>query len=45
VAEQTDLATIKCDALQAIRPSALREIVAYAQRERKNHTTCVGSRG
>ena len=47
VAESTDLATIKCDALQAIRPSALREIVAYvhARAEKSNHTTCVGSGG
>jgi 3-deoxy-7-phosphoheptulonate synthase len=29
VAERTDLATVKCDALQAIRPSALQEIVRF----------------
>lgn len=29
VGELTDLSTIKCDALQAIRPSALREIIRF----------------
>jgi 3-deoxy-7-phosphoheptulonate synthase len=42
VADQTDLSTVKCDALQAIRPSALREIVQFvhAHRNKGSRTTC-----
>jgi len=39
VAERTDLSTVKCDALQAIRPSALGEIVdfAHSRHSRTSH--------
>ncbi len=35
-AEGTDLSTIKCDAMQAIRPSALQEIIDYVHTRRSN---------
>lgn len=42
VGELTDLSTVKCDALQAIRPAALREIVRFVhtQHSGARETTC-----
>lgn len=42
VGERTDLSTIKCDALQAIRPAALREIVRFVHTRHSGvrETTC-----